>query len=122
MDAEAKQQIVFQAYVKYGSSRIALAAGTPAQLVVDPYTFVHMRTNHIQPAQLGDYFRLRGVAAAEPNIDAASRHIRRHCHGADFSSFGDNLCFFCVVFRIQNMAGYASNCQRLCQHVGLLDA
>ncbi|MNT71498.1 hypothetical protein D3C72_2099910 [compost metagenome] len=107
MDAEAKQQIVLQAYVKYGSSRVALAARTPAKLVVDPHTFVHMCTHHIQPAQLSDNFSLRGVAAAEPNVDAASRHIRRHRHSADFPRFGDNFGFFCVVFRIQNMAGYA---------------
>ncbi|MOA20950.1 hypothetical protein D3C78_1414230 [compost metagenome] len=108
-DAEFKQQFVFQAYEKYGSSRVALAARTPAQLVVDPHALVHMRTNHVQTAQFGDSFCLRRVAAAELNVDAASCHIRRHRHGADFSRFGDDPGFFCVVFCIQNMARYAGN-------------
>ncbi|MOA24676.1 hypothetical protein D3C78_1453660 [compost metagenome] len=107
--AEPKHQLVFQAYEKYGSSRVALAASSPAQLVVNPHTLVQMRTNHIQPAQLRDSFRLRGMAAAEPNVDAASRHIRRHRYSADFSRFGDELGFLCVIFRIQNMARYAGN-------------
>ncbi|MNR35827.1 hypothetical protein D3C85_1536960 [compost metagenome] len=64
VNTKPKQQLVLQAYEKYGRSRIALTARAPAQLVVDPHTFVHMRTHHIQPAQLGDCFCLYGVTAA----------------------------------------------------------
>ncbi|MNF07808.1 hypothetical protein D3C80_2080660 [compost metagenome] len=70
---------------------------------------MHACANHVQSAELGDSFCLRRIAAAEPNVDAASRHIRRHRYSADFSRFGDELGFLCVIFRIQNMARYAGN-------------
>ncbi|MNW64386.1 hypothetical protein D3C74_426660 [compost metagenome] len=47
MNAEAKHQLVFQAYIKYGSSRVTLAARTPAQLVIYSHAFIHMCTYYV---------------------------------------------------------------------------
>ncbi|MNE77354.1 hypothetical protein D3C80_1736620 [compost metagenome] len=45
--AKAQHKLILQAYKKHRGSRVALASGTPAQLIVDPHAFIHMGTDHI---------------------------------------------------------------------------
>ena len=62
--AEDPHQVVFQRQVELGASRVALTAGTAAQLVVDAPAFVALGAEHIEAAGidrlllLGDHVRL----------------------------------------------------------------
>ncbi len=59
--AEYTQQIVFERKVKARGTRIALAAGAAAQLVVDAAGFVALGAEDVQSAQ-GDHFVALGPA------------------------------------------------------------
>ena len=50
--AEARHQVIFQRKVKARRARVALAAGAPAQLVVDPARLVPFGADDMQAAEL----------------------------------------------------------------------
>ena len=58
LGVEQTHQIVFQRQIEAGLARIALTAGTTAQLVVDSTGLVAFGAEHIQAAQLLDFLVL----------------------------------------------------------------
>ncbi len=56
---EQTHQIVAQREVEPGLARVALTAGTTAQLVVDTARLVALGAEHVEPAELLDLFELR---------------------------------------------------------------
>ena len=66
--AEAAHQFIFQRDEETRVARVALAAGTAAELVVDAARFVALGADDVQAAQLGDAF-------AELDVGTATGHV-----------------------------------------------
>jgi len=90
-----RNQFVFEAQEELVRPGIALAAGAPAKLQVDPPGFVHLRSQHVQPAALGH-------APAEDDVHAPARHVGRNRHLAALAGLRDDLGLLGVVARVQD--------------------
>ena len=129
--AENTQQIVLQTQEEFGRARVALTSRTAAQLVVDAAAFVAFRADDEQSARFhGDFFArfdftldfldaffaFGGIGdvrqllrhahikvAAQLNVRAASRHVRRNRNRARHARLGDDVSFLFVVARVQNI-------------------
>ena len=91
--AENAKQIIFQRQEKLRTAGIPLASGTSAQLIVDTTTFMALRPNNGEPAQLGDPF-------AQRDIRPAPGHIRRNRDLPSLPGLRDDIRFHFMKLRI----------------------
>ena len=77
---------------------IALAARAAAQLMVDAPALVAVRSDHVQPAAVGH-------AVAQPDVDAAARHVRGDRHRAPLARARDDRGFRLFVAGVQHRVG-----------------
>ena len=55
LPAEQAHEVVIQSEVKSRGTRVALASGAPAQLIIDAAGFVALGADHVQAAQLAHF-------------------------------------------------------------------
>ena len=131
LGTEDAHQIVLQGQIELRRPRVALTAGTTAQLVVDTAAFMTFGAEHEQPAGLQNdvtvaldfFFDLgrRGFVfvgagfgidvlrqahfqvAAQLNVGAAARHIGGDRHAAGPAGLGDDKRFLLVVAGIEHV-------------------
>src|SRR4029078_4527338 len=77
-------------------ARVALAAGTAAQLGVDAPRLVALSPEHGQPADVEH-------ALAELDVDAAAGHVRRDRDRAGLAGVRDDLALALVLLRVQDV-------------------
>ncbi len=147
---EDAQQLVFHREVEAGAPRVALTAGTAAELVVDASGFVTFRPDDakapgrhdfvVELLPLGlDGFDLRGAfffrerlvvadgvhglvdAAAQDDVGAAARHVGRDRHHAGTARFEDDLRFALVLLGVQDVVFDPGGGEELREHFGILD-
>ena len=127
---EDPHQIVLERQEEFRASRIALAPGAAAQLIVDAAALVAFGADDIEaaggdrlcpePFDLGADFGFLRLAlgalrqigaflrdphfdiAAELNVGAAAGHIGRDGDGAGHARFGDDIGFLFVEARVQD--------------------
>src|SRR5207245_8815236 len=75
---EDADEVVLERAVEARGARVALAAGTPAELVVDTAGLVALGADDVEAA-------LRHHAGPEEGVDAAAGHVRRERHRAVLS-------------------------------------
>ena len=138
--AENAHEIVLQRQEELRSARVALPAGSPAQLVVDAAAFVPLRADDIEPAgvdrllfesrDLGADRRLLRLArlrrrsrvdllldphldiAAELNVGAATGHVGRDRNRARNAGLGDDERLLLMVAGVQNGESSSTACPR----------
>ncbi len=123
--AENAHQIVFERQIEPAGSRIALAAGTAAQLIVDAPRFVALGADDVQAAggqhllvafapvvvnllQLGlvrilDGVDLRLRAAAEHDVRAAARHVGGNGDRAGPAGLGDDVRLALMLLGVEHL-------------------
>src|SRR5436190_1029546 len=111
---EQPHQVVLAGQVEAGLAGVALAAGAPAQLVVDAARLVALRPEHVEAADLAD-------AVAELDVDAAAGHVGGDRDGALQSGVLDDLRLACVLLRIEDIVRNALPREQLAQVLGRLD-
>ena len=91
--AEQTHQIVLQRDVELRFARIALTAGTAAQLVVDSSGLVALRADNLQAAG-------GSRLIVQLDIGASAGHVRGDGHGAVMARIRDDLRLELMVFGI----------------------
>src|SRR5260221_10176847 len=107
------EQIILERNEEAGYSRIALASGAAAKLVVDTAAFVPIRADNVQSAQFRHAF-------SELDIDTAPGHVRGNSHGASLAGAGDDGGLFFFIARIQDLMRNAR--EGAAEALGLLHA
>src|SRR5206468_10735141 len=95
-------------------SRIALAAGATAELVVDATRLVALGADNVKTAEVDD-------ALAEQDVDTATGHVRREGDRAPLPGLGDDERLALVVLRVQDFVLDAVPAQLVRQLLALLD-
>src|SRR4051794_27869974 len=111
---EQAHEIVLAGEVEARLARVALAAGTTAELVVDSPRFVPLGTEHVEAAQPA-----HGIV--DLDVDAAAGHVRRDRDGADLSGVLDDLRLALVLLRVEDGVGDASALEQLREVLRRLD-
>ena len=93
--AEVAHQIVFEAHVEAGGTRVALAGATAAQLTIDPARFVAFGAKNIQAAEFCHPF-------AQLDVRPTARHIGGDRDRVLLPCTGDDLGLLAVVLGIEN--------------------
>ncbi len=135
---EDAHQVVFQRQVEAGRTRIALAAGTPAQLVVDAAALVALGADDVQAAGrldrvvadlpcgldplllrrrhiLAERGEFRFQRAAQHDVGTATGHVGGDRHRARRTGVGDDVRFALVLLGVQHFVGDAGLVQRVAQ-------
>src|SRR5581483_7468609 len=81
---EEADEVVLAREVEARLTRVALAAGAAAKLVVDPARLVALGAEDVEAAEVEH-------AVAELDVDAAARHVRRDRHRAGLARVLDDL-------------------------------
>ncbi len=114
LGAEKAHQLIVERDVEARRARIALTAGTAAQLVVDASRLVALGADDVQAAD-------RGHAFAELDVDAAAGHVGRDRHRAPEAGVLDDLRFLLVILRVEHVALDAAPAQEHREAFGFLD-
>src|SRR5438445_143204 len=96
-------------------ARVALTAGTPAELVVDTAGLVALGADDVEPT-------LRDDAGPEEDVDATAGHVRRERHRAVLSGVRDDERLALVVLRVQDLVLDAVPLELLREPLALLHA
>src|SRR5256712_5711279 len=112
---EDADEVVLERAVEARGARVALAAGTPAELVVDTAGLVALGADDVEAA-------LRDDAGPQEDVDAAAGHVRRERHRAVLSGVRDDECLALVVLRVQDLALDAVSLELLREPLALLHA
>ncbi len=141
---EDADQIVFQRQIETARTRIALAAGTATQLVVDAARFVPFGADDAQAAERDDLvvallplgahavalswrglfrqrLQLRVEAAAEHDIGAAAGHVGRDGDRLRTARLRDDVRFALVLLRVQHFMRHAMLLQQPVEQLGHFD-
>src|SRR5436305_982371 len=110
---EQAHELVVAGEVEPRLSRIALATGAPAQLVVDPARLVPLGPEHVQAAEVAN-------AVAELDVDAAAGHVRRDRDRVRLARVLDDLRLARVLLRVEDVVGDAVARQQGAQVLGCL--
>ena len=86
-------QVILARYVKLSGSRIALAAGAAAELVVNAPRLMALGTQHEQTTQTG-------YAFTEHYVGSSPSNVGRQRYGALLAGLGDNCRLSLVVLGI----------------------
>src|SRR5690606_22640155 len=111
--AEETHQVVFEREEELRAARIALTAGTAAQLAVDAPRLVALRTDDVQATRLHHLYFVAvriayhgglrlAYAVAQLDVGTAAGHIRRDRDRALLARERDDLGFALVVLRVQH--------------------
>ena len=141
--AEDPHEIVVEREIETARARIALTAGSAAQLVVDAPRLVALGADDVQAAhledlrvalrpvvvELGDHrlgrrLEPRALArevAAEHDVRAAAGHVGRDRDGAGPARLHDDLGLALVVLRVQHLVRDALLLQQARQELRRLD-
>ena len=111
---EEADEVVLRGEIEAGLARVALAAGTATQLVVDPARLVPLGAEHVEAAELAD-------AVAELDVDAAAGHVRRDRDGAGLARVHDDLGLALVLLRVQDVVRDALALEQPREVLGDLD-
>src|SRR5688572_10092743 len=117
----AHHQVVVEADEEARLAGITLPAGAAAQLQVDAAAFMTIRADHVQPAAGGDAIVLGRVPAPEPDVGAASGHVRRNGDGAGPARVRDDVRLLLVVPGVQHRARNPGRGQPRCDPLRLLN-
>src|SRR5664279_2686471 len=145
---EDAHEVVLEREVEARGAGVALAAGAAAELVVDPAGFVAFRADDVEAAELDDllvrlgrvFLKLGGDpldlfgalvlrlllrevlrVAAEEDVRAAARHVRRDRHGGDLAGLRDDRGLLLVVLRVQDDVRNLFLLEHGREKLGLLD-
>ena len=88
-----RTEVVVEGQVETRGARVALAAGTTAQLVVDAPGLVALGAEDVQTVKVGH-------ALAEHDVRAAAGHVGGDGHAAGHAGLGHDLGFLLVVFGV----------------------
>src|SRR5699024_576262 len=94
----AAHEFVLEAREEDRAARIALTTGASPQLVVQTRRFVAAGPDDEQSSGLGH------VLAAQPDVGAASGHLRGDGHGTRLTGARDDLRLAGVVLRVEHLA------------------
>jgi hypothetical protein len=141
--AEDAHQVVFEREIEAARARVALTAGTAAQLVVDAPRLVALGADDVQAAGLDhfvvallpflartaasglvsriDLMQLGFEVAAEHDVRAAAGHVGRDGHRAGAARLRDDVRFALVLLGVQHLVRDLLLLQQLRQELGGLD-
>src|SRR6185312_2086438 len=111
---EEPHEVVLAREVEAGLARIALAARTAAELVVDAARLVALCPQDVEPAELA-------YALAELDVDAAARHVGCDRDRARLARVHDDLRLTRMLLRVQDVVLDALPLEQLAQVLGGLD-
>ena len=111
---EALHDVVAKRDEEAARARVALAAGAPAELVVDTARFVTLGANDVQPTDVRD-------ALAQLDVRTAPGHVRGNGHGRALARIFDDVRFTFVLLRVEHFVGDALAQQKAGQVLRLLD-
>ena len=114
LGAEQAHQVILQGDIEAGFARIALAARTAAQLVVNAAGFVALGADDLQAAKLSGL-------VIQLDIGTAAGHVGSDRHGAVDTGFRDDLRLQLVVLCVQNLVRDAAAVEHGGQHLGCVD-
>src|ERR1700694_521053 len=97
--AEDAHQLVVEAHIEARGAAVTLTACTAAQLVVNAPRLMPLGTDDVQAAKVRH-------SLAQFYVDASARHIRGDGDLAAQARIFDYLCFFLVIFGIENIVLY----------------
>jgi hypothetical protein len=120
-DPVALDEIVLQADEELRRTRVSLAAGAAAKLVVDTPTLMFVRTDDMQPAQGNHLGSSTLRRTPEADVGPPACHVGRDRHRSRTSSFGDHASLGFIVPGIQDVAGHACALQGLGEFLGFGD-
>ncbi|MNJ12528.1 hypothetical protein D3C77_67210 [compost metagenome] len=140
---EDAHQAVFQRQVETAGARVALTAGTTAQLVVDTTRFVTLGGDHVQATgldhllvtllpvglDLGDLLRRRVLhgsdfdfpVTAQEDVGTTTGHVGSNGQCPRTTGLGDDLGFFFVVLGVQYLVIDAFLLQQVGHVLGRFD-
>src|SRR5262249_39804852 len=111
---EEPHEVVLPQEVEARLACVTLAAGAPAELVVDPARLVALGAEHVQAAELEH-------ALAELDVDAAAGHVRRDRYRAALARVLDDLALALVLLGVQHVVVDAATREDLREIFGGLD-
>ena len=114
LGGEDADQVILERVEEARRSRIALAAGATAELVVDATRLVALGADNVKTAEVDD-------ALAEQDVDTATGHVRREGDRAPLPGLGDDERLALVVLRVQDFVLDAVPAQLVRQLLALLD-
>ena len=120
-DAITLDQVIFEADEEAGGSWIALPPGAPAELIVDSPTLVAIGAQNEQAAERRHLVPFFDVPAAQDDVGAPPRHVRRDGDGSHAAGAGDDARFERVLLRVQNLTRDRAGCQRRAELLGFAD-
>ena len=121
-DAEALDQVVFQADQEHGGTGIALASGAAPQLIIDPAALVLVGADDVQASQRDHLFAVYRRIAAQQDVGAASGHVGGDGDGPQRARLRYDLGFLPVVAGVQDPVGDASRREGPAQPLRFRDA
>ena len=111
---EQAHEIVFERQIEARGARIALTAGTAAQLVVDTAALVAFGAEDVQAAEFDDAF-------PELDVRTAPRHVGGDGHLAGLTGLRDDFGFLRVVLGVEYAVRHAFTFQELRNEFGRFD-
>src|SRR5581483_3548125 len=93
---EEADEVVLAREVEARLTRVALAAGAAAKLVVDPARLVALGAEDVEAAEVEH-------AVTELDVDAATGHVRRDRHRAGLARVLDDLRLARVLLRVEHV-------------------
>src|SRR4029077_657045 len=111
---EETDDVVLAREVEARLARVALAAGTAAELVVDAPGLVALGAEHVEPTDVDHAF-------AELDVDAAAGHVLRDRDRAPLARVLDDLGLARVLLRVEDVVLDPPACEELGEVLGGLD-
>ena len=112
--SETDHQIVLEGDIEAGETRIALTAGTTAQLVIDTAALVTLGTENGQTAEFPGF-------GGQLDIGTTAGHVGGDGQRADLACLGDDLRFTGMVLGVQDFVTDLAFLQHLGDEFGSLD-
>lgn len=108
-------EIVIHADIGHGAARIALATGPSEELAIDSGRLVALGGDDMEPPHLCN-------ACAQFDVGPPAGHVSRDRDAPGFARAGDDLRFFFMAYRIENLVRDAILRQQLAEVFAVADA